>query len=126
MDRVNPMSDTKLRVGIRLAPDIRDASNSAHEKQMDFAMAVRLSRPAFATPGRAAEDCVSERLNVQRDDRGVCSRVSKFLPLCLERICPMLRTRLSARCAEGESMLASARGKADTVERALTDQGADN
>jgi hypothetical protein len=34
----------------------------------------------------------------------------------------MLRTRLSARwAAEGESILATARAKADTVERALTD-----
>lgn len=37
----------------------------------------------------------------------------------------MLRTRLSARwAAEGESILAAARAKADTVERALTDEGA--
>jgi hypothetical protein len=33
----------------------------------------------------------------------------------------MLRTRLSARYAEGGSMLAAARAKADTVERALMD-----
>ena len=37
----------------------------------------------------------------------------------------MLRTRLSARwAAEGESILAATRAKADTVERALTDEGA--
>jgi hypothetical protein len=33
----------------------------------------------------------------------------------------MLGTRLLARCAEGESVLAAARAKSDTVERALTD-----
>ena len=37
----------------------------------------------------------------------------------------MLRTRLSTRCpAEGESILAATRSKADTVGRVLTDWGA--